>query len=323
MQSFTRMFAAIALPATIAIAPATASAQDYPDKPVTLVVPVSAGSGSDVLGRFVADGLSKIWGQPVVVENQPGAATVIGSERVAHSAADGYTLLFNGTNYTIQAAVETTLPFDPLVDLVPVANTFVSDFLITTSKAANLPTLEALIAKAKTEPLFYGATGTTSAGALAAAMLNAAAGIEIEAVNYKNAAEAFPDLASGRLHVYASSLTTMLPVLQSGEAIPVAVTSSKRSSYLADVPTTHELGYPDVTLLAFYAFFVPKGTPEAIVEKINRDIATVMASPQAQEFAKNSQSEVAVMSVAEVQALVREQIGAFSEIAAKAGMRAK
>ena len=295
-------------------------AQAFPERPVTMVIPVAAGSGSDVLGRFIADALSEDWGQPVVVENLPGAGTVIGSERVAHSEPDGYTILFNSNNYTIQAAVAPDLPFDPINDLVPIALAAHSDMVLVAGSRTPLASLEDVITTAQQQRLYYGATGTSSTGAFLIGMLNDAAGVDIEVVNYSGAPEASADLAGGRLDLYGGSLATLLPIIESGGATPVAVASPERSAFAPDVPTTAEAGYPTVLMQPWYGFFVPAGTPDGIIDKINADITAALETPEADAFMENVQARVATMSPDEFTDYVHADIDEMRRVAELAGM---
>jgi tripartite-type tricarboxylate transporter receptor subunit TctC len=279
--------------------PALAYSQGYPEKPVTVVIPQSPGSSSDILGRYVAEGLAKLWGKAVVIENAPGAGTMLGTGHVAMASPDGYTLLFQSSQLSGATAVAEDLPFEVTEALQPVAVVATGDMVILTGTRTPMPTLADVAAKAKETKLFHASSGAGSTGEMVLEVFSDEAGINMEAVRYKSPPEALIDLVGGRVDLFSTSVTTYLSSAAVGKSTPVAVASSERSTALPEVPTAIEAGFPGVVVEPWWGLFAPTGTSPEILAKINADVTTLMKQPESVAFLAKSHNTPEDMSIEE------------------------
>lgn len=310
----------IAMAATLAAAFMTqtlAAAQEFPNRQVTLVVPFGPGGSNDTYGRYLADGLTKLWKQTVVVENRPGAGSAIGSAHVAQSKPDGYTLLFVSTSYTTNAATFATLPFDPIKDLTPVGVMGINDLFVMTGKRVPLPTLQELHKQAKTQTIFGGTPGVGSLGHLGPLLVAETLGVKFDYVHQKSGAAVQTDLGGGRVDV----ATGVLFEVNNGNSTPIAVMSEKRSAALPNVPTVAEAGYPAALANIWFGVFVPAETPKELVDKINKDITTVMKAPEAASFLKAQALVTSDESPEQFGDRVKTEIAKWTALAEKNGLR--
>ncbi|MGE3988028.1 Bug family tripartite tricarboxylate transporter substrate binding protein [Pseudorhodoplanes sp.] len=261
-----------------------AFAQDWPAKPITAVVPLGAGSASDIVARVVMDQVSRQVGQPIVVENRPGAGGTIGANLVAKSAADGYTILIYGALNTAHA-MHSKLPYDTFKDFVPVIALGQQPLVIVTSPGKGYKTLKDMIAAGKAKPglLNYSSVGVGSASHFGAERLRTAAGFQAQHLPFKGAAEAVTDVVADRSDFSVQLTATTLPLIKDGKLVPLAVSAHKRIPALPDTPTTVELGLPPESVYPFYTgVFVPANTPSAVVERLHREIAKALEAPAVQ-----------------------------------------
>jgi tripartite-type tricarboxylate transporter receptor subunit TctC len=254
----------------------------FPDHAVRVVVPYATGGTSDLIIRYLGPKLTESWGQQVVVENRPGGGTVIGAQAVAHAAPDGYTLLLPNNTHVITPHLLPNLPFDPLRDFTPVATLATSAYLLLLNPKLQARNLQEFIALAKARPgginfATHGAGGLTH---VAAELLNAAAGIKMELVQYKGAGPAMTAVLGGEVDVYLDAPATTLPYIQSGQLRPIGISGRTRLPALPDVPTIAEAGLPDFEVTIWYGLLGPAGLPTAMVQKINTDIAAVLSQPE-------------------------------------------
>jgi tripartite-type tricarboxylate transporter receptor subunit TctC len=268
---------------------ASASAQDYPTKPIQIVVPSVAGGNIDALARLLAHHLSVELKQQVLVINRPGASMIPGTQAVAAAAPDGYRLLVaSSTALAMNPVLFSKLPYDPLTSLSPVSMIAIQPMIIIVHPSVPAKSLAELVALAKAKPgsLFYGATGSSIQ--LAVEYFNSQAGIRMVPVNYKGNAEGLIDLVAGRIQVLFDVMTTSYPFVQSGKARALAITSKARSPAAPEIPTVAELGLPaGFEMNLFFALLAPPGTPDAIVERLNREVAKILALPDVRDnFAK-------------------------------------
>ena len=275
--------ARIALGVMTAAAFGIAFAQDaYPTKSVTMVVPFPPGGGTDTGARWIAQKLSEKWGQPVVVDNKPGAAGMIGADFVSRAKPDGYTIMMaNAQTVAINPSLYKKLPYNPDTAFVPIS--LVAELPLVLLVNATMPVQDTkeFIAFAKSKPneLTYGSAGNGSSTHLAASLFDNAAGTKLMHVPYKGGGPAMQDLMGGVVNL------TFLTVLESGSAIksgkvrPIAVTSQKRSPAMPNIPTLAESGVPDYFSISWIGVLAPAGTPKAIVDRISRDIQDIVASP--------------------------------------------
>jgi tripartite-type tricarboxylate transporter receptor subunit TctC len=299
------------------VAPSMATAQAFPNKPVTIVVPYGPGGSNDTYSRVLAEKLSKLWNQTVLVENRPGAGSAIGSAHVAQSKPDGYTLLFNAASYAAVAAMQKQLPYDPLTALQPVALAYDADFYILTGKRVPLRTLEDMRKEGKDKTLFTTTPGVGSITHLAGLLVNNALGITTEFVHHTSGANMLADIGGGRADIsYVVDFEA-----KGGAGTPIAVISDKRSAAFPDLPTIAEAGYPDATLKLWFGVFAPAGTPKEVVDKINRDIIAVNKAPDSAEFLKIQGIRYSELKPDEFAKVVKSDIERYTALAEKHGIR--
>lgn len=282
----TRLAAAASACAAALLADAT-TAQTYPTKPIRLLVGFAPGGGTDVVARVVAQRLSPLLGQQVVVENRAGAGGNIATEFVAKAPPDGYTLLMGtivsfGTGPSLYAK----LPFDPVKDFAPITQTVSVNNLIVVHPVLPAKTLKALVALAKQRPaqINYATSGVGSSGHLAAELFKKTAGIDIIHIAYKGGGQAITDVIAGHVPVYFAASATVMSHVKSGKLVPLAVTVDKRSAMYPNVPTVAELGYPGYEANNWYGLLAPAATPRPIIERLNRDVVAVLKSPDGSKF---------------------------------------
>jgi tripartite-type tricarboxylate transporter receptor subunit TctC len=261
----------------------TAQAQAWPAKPVRLVVAYPPGGGIDVMGRQIAEKLTGMWGQPVVVENKPGANTILATEAVAKSPADGYTvLLTTDATFSINPHLYAKLPFDTQRDFIPVTMLVLLQQLLVANPALPANTLQELIALAKAKPgtINYASYGSGSQPHLSGEMLKYKAGIDLVHVPYKGISLAVPAVMAGEVQLTFAGIATSMPQLKSGRIKALAIGGPKRSPLLPQVPTFAELGYPEVETHAWFGLFLPAGSPGEVVNRIYQDTRKIIEEPE-------------------------------------------
>lgn len=268
----------------VSLIAAPSVAQEWPAKSITAVVPLGAGSASDIIARVVMEQVSKQVGQPIVVENRPGAGGTIGANAVAKSAPDGYTLLIYGALNTAHA-MHSKLPYDTFKDFIPVASLGQQPLVIVTSPGKGYKSLKEMIAAAKAKPgsLNYSSVGVGSASHFGAERFRTAAGFEAQMVPFKGAADAVMDVVADRSDFSVQLTATTLPLIKDGKLMPLAVSAHKRIPSLPDTPTTIELGLPPESVYPFYTgVYVPANTPQAVVDKLHAEIVKALQAPAVQ-----------------------------------------
>jgi tripartite-type tricarboxylate transporter receptor subunit TctC len=272
-------YSTVALTCALMASPTWAA--DYPDRPVRLIVPQAPGGASDVLARLVAQGLSKTWGQNVIVENKAGAGGNIGLEAVARSPGDGYTLLFTyeGTQ-AINASLR-DLPFDPIKDFTTIATVATVPFIVTINKDIKAQTFPEFVQLARSQPgMTFGSAGSGTVNHLLGEMVNYAADTQLTHVPYKGASPALTDLLGGRIDAVFNSVPSIAQQIDAGNVRGLAITSKTRSSRFPNIPTIAESGYADFDVSPWFAIFGPAGVPANIVQKINRDVGQLLTEPE-------------------------------------------
>ena len=275
-----RLFAVLSL----AAAAATASAQSFPSKPVRIVVSYPAGGPVDVLARPLAAGLQAEWGgNPVIVENRPGANAIIGTDYVAKQPGDGHTLLFaNDPSLSSNQYLYSKLPYDPVKDLIPVATVATTTLILTISSSLPPNSMQELIDLAKRKPgeLSYGSFGPGSVTHLDTEAFASAAGVKLLHVPYKGTADVVQAQIGGQISMAFGAVGPVVPHIRAGKLKPIAVASLQRHPLLPEVPTVHESGIPNFEARSWFAIAVPAGTPRAVVDKIAADVRKVVAQPE-------------------------------------------
>jgi tripartite-type tricarboxylate transporter receptor subunit TctC len=280
-----RMVFLLASVATTCIGVSSARAE-WPDRPIKMIVPFSAGSSSDTIARIVAIKMGERLGQQVVVENRVGGSTIIGTDSVAKSAPDGYTLqLANTTTHAASAALNATLPFDPIKDFAPVAMIGVSPFVLIGATQVAAPTLKDFVALAKARPgsLSYASAGTGTLAHLAGELFKTKAGIEVTHVPYRGSAQSMIDLMQGRIDLSVSTIPPTLQHIREGKLRAFATMSEKRNASLPEVPTVAEAGVPGCEAALWTAVVVPAGVPADIIKKLNTAVLAAVATPDIQQ----------------------------------------
>jgi tripartite-type tricarboxylate transporter receptor subunit TctC len=292
----------------------------YPSEPVTIVVPYGPGGGNDTTARFLAEQLSRNWGQPVVVENRPGAGTALGANYVAKSDPDGYTLLFVSVTFTTMAAVQTELPFDPSSDLQAVAKVGAVPLGMASNRDSSLSSVKQLVDEAGKRQLTYSTAGPGGINQFASELLNQVAGIESEPVHYNSGNEAITALMGGHVDFYFGSLLQMQPFIEDQRVNGLMVTSSEHSESVPNVPTTAEAGVPGAEVELWWGVFAPGETPKEIVDAINQGIRRVQSTPEMQEFMANGGARVTPISPQEFTDFVQNELRKWRGVAEFAGI---
>jgi tripartite-type tricarboxylate transporter receptor subunit TctC len=278
-----RLFAAAGL---VIASSVPALAQQWPTKPVKVIVPWAPGGAVDVATRKVAQKLADQLGQPFVVENKPGASSTIGAQLVVNAPADGYTLVANDMSYSLLPYVFKKLPFDHEKDLVPVSTTMIAPYAIAVKADGPYKTLQDLIKAAKASPgkLTYGTGGPGSAPHFATESLSMAAKMDLLHVPYKGAADAMTALIGGQIDLVMASVPSLVSQAKGGKARILAVSGDSRLPVLPDVPTFAEAGLKDFGILNFNGLWAPKGTPPQVIAKLQSEIAKAVAAPDVKAF---------------------------------------
>lgn len=306
MSCCARFFAFVLLTVSAGAPAASTAADAYPSKPIRLVVPFAPGGGTDVLSRIVAQHLTESLGQPVVVENKPGAGGAVGAEAVVRAPADGYTLYVGSSATTMLPGLYKNLSFDPIKDFVPVAMIGSSPFVLIVSNSLPAKTVPELLALAKAKPnaLNYGSAGNGSVNHVGMELFKSMAQIEIQHVPYKGSAAALNDVLSGQLSMMLDTVVSAMPHIKGGKVRALAVTSVKRSALAPDLPTVAENGVPGFEVTPWYCILAPVGTPDAVVRKLNQEVNKALASAAVRERFASLGAEPAISTSADLGKLI-------------------
>lgn len=299
--------------------------QDYPTKPVRMIEPFGAGGGPDLVARALSPKLSELWGQPVTVENHPGAGSTAAPALVAKSPADGYTLLVNTSAHAYSAALLKNLPYDPLKDFIPVAPLTTQPYVLVAGKTADISTLSELIAAAKARPgeLKFGSTGMGTGTHLGIEKFNMEAGIKavhVPARSGEAIADVIANTVAGRTNYMMAPIPFALPDIRAGKLRALGVTTKKRSSLLPDVPTIAEAGVPSFDFPIWYGVWVPAGTPAGVVEKLANDIERVLAAPDLRDQLAKHGADPMSMTQSEFARFVQNESESAARIIKAAGI---
>jgi tripartite-type tricarboxylate transporter receptor subunit TctC len=304
-------------------AAATAFAQQYPTKPVRLIVPFAPGGPADITARIVGQKLSEAWGQPFVVENRTGATGTIGAEYVARSAPDGYTVLVNASAHVIAPHMFNKLTFDPLKDFTPVTVVLTSPLLLTVTRTLPARSVKDLVALAKAHPgeLSFGSSGQGSSTHLTAELLQSIAGIKMTHIPYKGQGQVIADVIAGQVQLVFLSPPAAKQYIDAGRLRALAITSEQRFSQLPDVPTFAESGYKDLVTGSWYAVWVPAKTPDAIVSRLNSELVRIINTPDVRNRIVELGGVPVGNSVAEFDAFQKAESARWAKIIRASGAK--
>jgi tripartite-type tricarboxylate transporter receptor subunit TctC len=303
---------------------AGAAAQDYPIKPIRMVVPFPAGSSSnDIIGRALAQRLSQSLGQQVLVENRPGAGGNVGSEVVAKSAADGYTLLVATNGPQAIAPHVFKLGYDVLRDLAPVALVAVVPYILTVHPALPVKNVRELIALAKARPgqLLFASSGNAGTPHLCSELFKTTAKIDIVHVPYKGGAPAMMDTIGGQTQIYCTGMTSAVPQIQAGKLRALGMATLKRSTVLPELPTVAEQGLPGFDVASWFGIMVPAKTPQAVIQRLYTEIAKALESAELRNFIASQGSEPTLMDPAAFGDYLRAELAKWGKVVKGAGLK--
>jgi tripartite-type tricarboxylate transporter receptor subunit TctC len=268
--------------ALLALSPMQSHAQTWPSRPIQIIVSSGAGGAADILARLIAEQLSPALGQPVVVENRPGAGGNTGAIAVARANPDGYTLLMSGSpTHSVAPHLFKNLPYDPMRDAPPVAMIAAAPNLLVVHPSLPVKSVSDLVNLAGEKPgtVTYSSAGIGTSGYLAAELLKSTAKLDMTHVPYKSGPEAVTGVITGAISFLFFTLPSVLPQVEAGHLRALAIASAERSTLVPNVPTIAEAGYPGFDVIAWYALFAPKGTPETVVARLNAEIEKIVARP--------------------------------------------
>ncbi|HKA45600.1 MAG TPA: tripartite tricarboxylate transporter substrate binding protein [Burkholderiales bacterium] len=300
-----------------------AAAQDYPTRPVRLMIPFTAGSATDLLARRIAVKMNDNWGQQVVVDNRGGGGGTLASNIVAKAAPDGYTLLVHSIAFAMNAALYSNLPYDPIKDFAPVSQISISTSILVVAPALGVKSVKELIALAKQKPgqLNFASSGVGSGTHLNAEQFRFAAGIDAVHVPYKGVPEALIDLMTGRTHYFLTPLVPALPFLKDGRLLPLAVTTARRTPVLPDVPTMAEAALPGYEFQAWFGVFAPAKTPRPVIARVGKEVARIVELPDIKQQMQIQGEEGRASTPEEFARFLRAEIAKIGKIVKLAGIR--
>ena len=315
----------VALLLIASLAAGASLAQDYPSKPVRMVVPFSPGGSTDTLARIVGQKLTERSGQPVIIENRAGAGGNIGAEQVARSAPDGYTLLLGGVPHAISASLYSKLPYDLARDLAAIAEiaSFPSAIVLHPSLPANSASELIALARARPGRLSFGSAGNGSPNHLSLELFQTMAGVRMVHVPYKGSGQLVGDLLAGQVQLASMGLPVAVPHVPSGKLRAIAVTGAARSSLLPEVPTLSEAALPGFEVTSWYGVFGPAGLPADIVVKLNSEIGSAVTAPEVKERLAALGAEPSVKTPDQFGRYVRQEIAKWAKVVKDSGAKAE
>ena len=298
-------------------------AQPYPARPVRLIVPFPPGGPTDIVGRTIAQQLQEKWGQPVVVENRPGAGAIIGMDAVAKAAPDGYTLLLGSNSLSLNKSLYSKLPFDLDRDFAPVILITRIPNVLVVHPSVPANTVNELVALAKASPgkLNYASVGTGTGPHLFAELFVSQTGVQIVHVPYKGTAPAVNDLLAGQVQILFDSLATALPNIRAGKLRALGVTSATRAQAARDIPTIAESGVPGYEATGWFGIAVTGGTPPDIIAKLNTDLASAIATPAVRERLERLGGEVVGGTPEQFHAFIRAEMNKWDRVIRDSGIK--
>jgi tripartite-type tricarboxylate transporter receptor subunit TctC len=316
MALLRHIVALLALAGTLIISASSAIADDYPTRPVKIIVPFGAGGPTDVYTRAIAEELRKSLHQPFVMENRPGAGTTIGTDVVAKSQPDGYTLLMVSGTQTVNETLYAHKPYQLMRDLVPIAPLIDTDLVLVVHPSVQAKNLSELLALARAKPgtINYGSSGPGSNYHMAGELLKNLTGIDIVHVPYKGSTGARNDILSGQIQILFDSVPTMAPMIKAGMVRALGTSGKTRSSTLPDIPTMAEAGVPGFNATLWVGFMAPAGTPKAIVDKLHDEITKVLRRPDIKQAWEQTGATPIVMTQPEFKGFMEAQVAKWADV---------
>ena len=319
---------AVAFFAVIIAAGATplviAAGEAYPSRPIRLVVPFPPGGPLDVVARAIGQKLTDAWGQPVIIDNRPGAGGNIGADLVAKSAPDGYTILEGAlSTHAVNVSLYSKMPYDPIRDFAPITLVAVTPNVLVLNPSVPANSVQELIAYAKAHPgkLSFGSGSNGSAGHLAGEAFKTEAGVDMVHIPYKGGAPAMQALLAGDTQLMFDNLSNSTPQLKAGKIKALAVTTAKRSALAPELPTLAEAGLPGFDIYTWWGFMAPAGTPKEIIAKWNAEVTRILVTPEMKAFFAQQGAEPAPTSPEEFSALIRREITKYAKIVKDSGAK--
>ena len=302
---------------------AAAWSQSYPTKTVKIVVPYGVGGSADVYGRYLAAKLQDSLGQSFIVENRPGAGSIVGTDYVAKSDADGYTLLVMSNTHTVNETLIPKKPFELMRDFVPVAPINYSDLLLVVHPSVEVSDVKGLIALARSQPgkLNYASSGPGTPYHMAGELFKSMAKVDIVHVPYKGSSGARTDVLGGQIEMMFDAITTMAPNVQAGRVRALATTGRTRSSVLPNVPTVSEAGVPGYEAVIWLGLMAPTGTPKPVIDRLNAEVRKVLARADIKEGWKKQGAETMDMSPEQFGEFLRGDIAKWAKVVKEAGIK--
>ena len=313
----------VTLLATVAAVP-FAAAQAYPAKPIRLVVPFPPGGPLDVIARTIGQKATEDWGQPVIVDNRPGAGGDIGADIVAKSAPDGYTIVMGAlSTHAVNVTLYGNLPYDPIKDFAPIGLVAITPNVLVLNPNVPATSVQELIRYAKANPgkLSFGSGSNGSAGHLAGELFKVDAGVDMVHVPYKGGAPAMQDLLAGQIQLMFDNLANSMPQVKAGKLKALAVTTAKRSSLVPDLPTLTEAGVPNFDIYTWFGLLAPAGTPKDIIAKWNAELVKILGTPEVKERLLAQGAEPAPGTPEQFAALIKSEIPKYAKIVKDSGAK--
>jgi tripartite-type tricarboxylate transporter receptor subunit TctC len=299
-------------------------AQPYPSKPVRIIVPFGAGGPADIYARFLGQRLQEPLGQSFVIDDRPGAGSIIGTDLVAKSAPDGYTLLVMSNTHTVNESLVPKKPFTLMKDFVPIAPINYSDLVLVVHPSLPVKSVKELVALAKSKPrgLNYASSGTGTPYHMAGELFKATAGVDIVHVPHKGSGEARTSVMSGQVEMMLDAITTMAPMARAGRVRALGTTGLKRSTVLPEVPTISEAGVKGYETTIWIGVMAPAGTPKPVIDRLNAEITKIVSRPDVKKAWNEQGAEPMTMTVGEFEKYLNADIAKWAKVVKIAGARA-
>ena len=300
-----------------------AVAQPYPSRPIKMIVPFGPGGTSDIVGRAIGQKLGELLGQPIVIDNRAGGGTVIGTDALAKSAPDGYTIMLITPDFTVNASLQPKLPYDTLRDFAPIAMVASYPMVLVINPSLPAKSVKDVVALAKAKPgtINYASAGNGSMPHLCAELLKSLTGTDIVHVPYKGNGPAITDLLGDRVQILFSGMPPVAAHVKSGKLVALGSTGKTRMATEPGLPTLDESGVPGYEVTAWYGFIAPTGTPQLVIDRLNTDIAKAMQSPEVRERLASLGADLRTSSPAEYDAMLKAEIAKWGKLVKEAGIR--